>query len=51
MPSGEGDWLSQPGHLPTGSRGSEEGRSVLKGDGKGLLLWAGGTEQNGQVSA
>lgn len=28
-----------PGHLPAGSRGSEEGGSVLKGDGKGCLLW------------
>lgn len=51
MPFGEGDWLSQPGHLPAGSRGSEDGRSMLKVDGTGHLLWAGGMEQQGQVSA
>lgn len=51
MPFGEGDWLSQPGHLPAGSRGSEDGRSMLKVDGTGHLPWAGGMEQQGQVSA
>lgn len=34
VPCREGDWVTQPGHLPEGSRGGEEGSSVLTGEGR-----------------